>query len=161
MADSTAEQAGQTAEGGDKTYTQEQVNDIVAKRLARVKATPPDDYEELRAKAARLDELEEASKSELQKATERADKLKRELDGLKAEAKRREEVAAAAEKHGVDAELLGRMAGDPEENAGFLAAREGGARRYPQTRDSGEKPGAGDKNSAARQAAKMLFGGAQ
>jgi hypothetical protein len=43
-----------------RTFTQEQVDKIVQERLARAKATPPADYEDLKAKAARLDEIEEA-----------------------------------------------------------------------------------------------------
>ena len=57
-----------------KTFTQEEVNAIVEKRLARVKSEPPADYEELKAKAAKYDEAQEAAKSELQKATEAAEK---------------------------------------------------------------------------------------
>ena len=163
MAENTAtnDAAGSdnAARGGsnEKTFTQEQVNDLIAKRLARAKSTPPDDDEELKAKAAELDQLKEAGKTELQKATERAEKLKKELDGLKAEAKRREEVAKAAEEHGVDAELLARMSGDVAENAEFLANREGTARKYPTTRDAGEKTDS-KPGDATRQTAALLFG---
>lgn len=53
---------------GDRTFTQADVDRIVQDRLARVKA--PTDYDELKAKAARLDEIEEANKTELQKLQE-------------------------------------------------------------------------------------------
>ena len=160
MAENTAEQAGQTAESGGgetKTFTQAQVDEIVSKRVARVKATPPDDYEELKSKAARLDELEEASKTELQKATERADKLKAELDGMKAEQERREQIARFSAQYAVDADLLARMAGDVEESAKYLSERQAQGSRYPVTRDAGE-PATNNAPDAARQAAAMLFG---
>ena len=92
----------QTAEPEKKdVFTQDDVNRIVMKRIAKYA-----DYDELKAKAAKYDEQVEASKSELQKATERADGLQKELDALKsAEQLRnlREEVATAK---GVPAKLL-------------------------------------------------------
>lgn len=49
--------------------SQDDLNKIIAERVRRAK---PGDYEDLKAKAARLDEIEAASKSELDKANERA-----------------------------------------------------------------------------------------
>ena len=89
----------------EATFTQDDVNRIVADRVARERAKY-EDYESLREKAAKFDEAEEASKSELQKATERAEKLQAQLDSYqKAEAVRviHEEVAKAT---GVPAHLL-------------------------------------------------------
>lgn len=51
----------------DRTFTQADVDKIVQDRLARVKTTPPADYDDLKAKAAKLDEIEAANKSELEK----------------------------------------------------------------------------------------------
>lgn len=56
-----------------RTFTQEDVDRIVKDRLARVKAEPPADYDDLKAKAAKLDELEQANKTELEKAIARAE----------------------------------------------------------------------------------------
>ena len=67
------------AEQTPKTFTQEDVNRIVANRVSKYS-----DYEELKAKAAKFDEAEEAQKTELEKAQERANKLQSELDGIKA-----------------------------------------------------------------------------
>ncbi len=141
MAEETANSTEPTAEGGEgaaKTFTQEQVDEIVKKRVARAKATVPDDYDELKKKAAAFDEAEEARKDELTKATERNEKLQRELDDLKAAKKRADEVAAFAAQYRVDPDLLGRMAGEVEGNAKYLA--ESGVKRskYPSVSDSGE-----------------------
>lgn len=89
----------------ERTFTQAELNAIVQKRVGELTAKY-ENYEELKAKAAKYDEVEEASKSELQKATEKANSLQKELDSLKnAEAARlvREEVA---KETGVPAHLL-------------------------------------------------------
>ena len=98
--ETTTQNAEQTAPQ-QTTFTQDDVNRIVAKRVAKYA-----DYDELKQKAAKFDEQVEAGKSELQKATERANNLQSELDALKqAETIRtmREEVANAK---GIPAKLL-------------------------------------------------------
>ena len=67
---------------GQKTFTQAELDSIVADRLKRERAKY-EGFEELKSKAAKFDELEETRKSELQKATERAEKLQGELDSIK------------------------------------------------------------------------------
>ena len=126
MADTTTpntEEQGQTAaaaqSGKQQDFvpitSQEEFDERIKARIARVKATPPADYDELKAKAARLDELEEASKSELQKATERAERLQAELDGIKSEQQRQSIVAKVAKDTGVDPEILAAMSGSTED----------------------------------------------
>jgi hypothetical protein len=72
----------------EKTYTQADVNKAVQERLRRDREKTAEqyaDYEALKDKAAKYDELAEASKSELQKALERAElaeRTAREKDGL-------------------------------------------------------------------------------
>ena len=61
------------AEEQDRTFTQTELDAIIADRLKRERAKTAD-YDDLKAKASKLDELEEAQKSELEKAQERADK---------------------------------------------------------------------------------------
>lgn len=113
----TAQNAGNTATGAgsgnttqeaaQKTFTQEELDAIVNNRLSRErKKYDGVDLDELMAKAKRLDELEEASKTELQKATEKADALKAELDALKKADKVRELREKVAKDTGVPAELL-------------------------------------------------------
>ena len=92
-------------EPATKTFTQEEVNAIVADRLDRERKKY-EGFDELKEKATKFDEMEEAQKSELQKVTERADALAKELDGMKkAESVRtiREQVA---KETGVPASLL-------------------------------------------------------
>lgn len=62
--------------------SQEQLNAILADRLRRERSKFGD-YAELKAKAARLDDIEQASKTELEKATEANVKLAAELEALK------------------------------------------------------------------------------
>ena len=148
MAENTAETATQQAqEGQERTFTQDELNKVVADRLARERAKYAD-YDELKGKAAKFDEAEEASKTELQRAVdtshrykESADKLKAELDELKAANERRELISKKAAEYQVDEGLLRRMSGDVEDNAKFLQqmaeARKG---KHPILRDDG-KPG--------------------
>jgi predicted Zn-dependent protease len=127
-----------------KMFTQEQVNEIVERRLARAKSTPPADYEDLKAKAAKYDELEQANKSELEKATDaaskanaRAEKLQQQLDAMKAESERAKQVRDMAAEYGVDADMLGRMTGDVEDNAKYLKQREDARPKFGDMSDGG------------------------
>ena len=67
-----------------KTFTQEDVNGIGADRIKRERDKYAD-YAALKEKAERLDKIEEASKSELQKMTEKTERLQAELDKIKKE----------------------------------------------------------------------------
>lgn len=120
-----------------RTFTQEEVDRIVGDRLQRERAKYAD-FETLKEKAAKFDEAEQAQKSELQKETERADALQKELDILKhADSVRtiRDKVAAET---GVPASLLN---ADDEEGCKAQAqailefAKPQG---YPVVKDSGE-----------------------
>lgn len=62
--------------------SQEQLNAVLADRLKRERAKYAD-HAELKAKAARLDEIEQAAKSDLEKATEANARLTAELEALK------------------------------------------------------------------------------
>ena len=127
---------GATAEQ-ERVFTQTEMDAIIGERLKRDRAKYAD-YEELKAKAAKFDEAEEAGKSELQKAVEERDRLKAEVEKFKAEKERAELVAKAAAEHKVDAALLARMSGDVEENAKFLAEQIAGAPKYGEVHDGGE-----------------------
>lgn len=73
-----------TATNGEQqehTFTQAELDRIVTERVRRESAKFSD-YEEIKAKASKFDEAEEANKTELQKATERADSLQAQLDAL-------------------------------------------------------------------------------
>ena len=77
-----------TEETAEKTFTQEDVNKIVEDRLQRErqKYAGMADYDQVKEKAGKYDELQEASKTELQKATDKVASLQKELDGIKHEA---------------------------------------------------------------------------
>ena len=93
------------AEGQNRTFTQEELNAIVGKRLAEEKSKFAD-YEDLKAKASKFDEMEEANKSELQKATERANALETELNGLKKAEEVRVMRENVAKETGIPSNLL-------------------------------------------------------
>lgn len=126
------------AQPGGKTFTQAELDAIVAERLARERAKYPD-YESIKAKAAKFDAAEEAGKSELQKANERAAALKTELDGLKKANQLRELRANVAREKGVPEVLL---TGETEEackaQADAILAFAKGGNGYPPVRDGGE-----------------------
>jgi len=97
---------------------------ILGKRLARFK-----DYDDVKAKAARLDELEEAQKTEAQKQADAIALLTKENESLKVEALRAQ-VAAAK---GVPARLLiGATKEDMEAAADELLSFRGAAAPAPQ-----------------------------
>lgn len=98
------DQGGQQQD--DRTFTQADVDRIVKDRLARAKSAPPADYEELKAAKARLDELETANATELEKAQKRAADLERQASDATARAQeallRSSVVAEAARKNVID-----------------------------------------------------------
>lgn len=104
----TGGQDPKTAEGEkepEKTFTQDELNAIVADRLGREKSKYSD-YEEIKAKAEKYDQTEENNKSEIQKATEKADALQAKIDAMeKADGIRKVRNSVASEM-GVPAELL-------------------------------------------------------
>ena len=110
-----------------------------------------------KAKADQWGAFEEKNKTELQKANEKAEKYKAELEAIKADQDRVAEVAKAAKEAGVDEALLARMSGDVSENAKFLKEIQGSTRRYPPTRDNGERNKQASADGVA-QATRMLFG---
>ena len=142
----TADPSGKATE--PKTFTQEQVDRIVQERLARAKATPPADYEDLKAKAAKFDQLEEANKSDLEKANDakaraeaEAADWKAKFEQAQAEQERAHEVARLAAQYGVNVGTLSRMAGDVEDNAKYLASVEESRPKFGSMGDGGDGGG--------------------
>jgi chromosome segregation ATPase len=147
-------------EGFEPITSQEEFDRRIRARIARVKATPPADYEELKAKAARLDELEEANKTELEKAEEARAKAEEELNALKAERAHAEMVAAVAAKTGVGADVVSMLTGDTAEELEAQVERLAGTiPAFPvRTDDGGGKAHAARTNGDvfAEQAARMF-----
>jgi len=63
------EQSDNQGPGDEKTFTQAEVNQLMGDRVARERAKYTD-YDDLKAKAVKLQGIEDAQKSELQKAQE-------------------------------------------------------------------------------------------
>ena len=116
----------------EKTFTQADVNRIVADRVSDFS-----DYEELKAKAAKYDEAEEANKSELQKAQEENESLKKELNALKSANEIQKVHEKISQETGVPASLLTAKTEDEcrtqAENIKAYAKPE-----YPKVADAGE-----------------------
>ncbi len=126
-----APNAGQAA----KTFTQDELDRIIAERLHRA---VPANLDELRSKAAEFDKLQEGQKSELQKAQERAAQAER--AGAEALAK----AGAALKRAALLAAATAQKAIDPETVAQLLAA-------------SGEVTVDGDAVAGADEAVKKLL----
>lgn len=143
----TVNQDKATGNGGEpKTFTQDELNAIVNDRLKRA-GEKYKDYEDLKAKAAKLDELEAAGKTELEKANKKAADLQAQLDGLKKEKEAAEIRAKVAKDNNISPDLL---TGDTEEACTAQAKamleffKPSG---YPDVKDGGEPAtqGAGGK----------------
>ena len=120
--DGTPESTPQTQPG--KTFTQAELDQIVTDRLARERKKY-DGFDELKTKAAKLDELEAANKTELEKATRRAEEAEQKrLDAETRLAAKELETAKreALEKAGLAPSLWSRVLGTtPEEIAADVA----------------------------------------
>ena len=131
------ENATNVTEQAEKTFTQAELDQIIADRLKRERDKYPD-YDSLKEKAARLDQIEEDAKSELQKAQEKAEKLQAELSAMKHQEEVRSIRDRVAQTTGVPASLL---TGDTEEActeqaAGILSFKS--STGYPVVKDGGE-----------------------
>ena len=99
------QETAKTSTEAEKTFSQSELDAIISDRLKREREKYVD-YESLKEKAAKLDEIEEASKSELQKATERAAQLESELTQLRRDAEIRQIREKVATETGVPAALM-------------------------------------------------------
>ncbi|MCH4015044.1 MAG: hypothetical protein LKE64_12080 [Solobacterium sp.] len=137
----------QTAAEPEKTFTQDEVNRMIGDRLAREREKYSG-YDEMKEKAQKYDEAQEANKTELQKATEKAAKLQQQVDAMtKAENLRqiREKVSADT---GVPANLL---TADDEETCTAQAKailEFAKPQSYPNVSDSGEVQHTSSKSAA-------------
>ena len=136
----------QAAAPTEKTFTQEEVNKLMGDLRAKERAKYAD-YDDLKGKAAKFDELQEASKSELEKAMERANKAESELEARNAEIARRDLLDKVSKETGVPAELL---KGDTEEE---LAASAQQIAEFAKAKEPGipqDKGGGAQHKQAAR-----------
>jgi Domain of unknown function (DUF4355) len=108
----------QEAKDEGKTLTQAEVDKIVADRVKRERSKFAD-YDELKKRSAKLKEIEDGQKSELQKVQEREQALQVELQGYRVAEIRR----AAASAAGLDSELAEFITAVDEEEAKAQAER--------------------------------------
>ena len=120
----------------ERTFTQAEMNAIISDRLTRERSKYAD-YDDLKAKAAQFDAAQEAGKTELQKANEKAAKLQQQLDALNSANTLREVRAKVSAATGVPADLL---SGDTEEacTAQAQAILKFAKPGYPDVRDGGD-----------------------
>ena len=126
-----------TTQEETRTFTQDEVNAIVGKRLAEEKGKFAD-YEDLKAKAAKFDEVEEAQKSELQKVTERASALENELNSMKEAEKVRNIRESVSKETGIPAHLLTGSTKEECEAQATAIADFAKPTPYPAVKDAGE-----------------------
>lgn len=130
---------GTVTETQERTFTQSELDEIVKARVAKERAKYTD-FETLQEKASKFDEMQEASKSELQKATERAEALQKQLDDLTKSNEVREIRDKVATLTGVPTSLL---SAETEEECtiqaeAILAFAQKPAANYPSVKDGGE-----------------------
>lgn len=156
---SSDQQGKPSGDGGFKPITsQDEFNAAVADRVARVR-NQFKDYSDLRAKAARLDDIEQASKSEMEKAIDRVAKAEADVatipqqvtDQLRAHLVDLHKI----DKDDADLFLTGR---DPEtllKQVHRLTAQQGKRGNFVAREGANGKAKTTDEREAARQ----LFGG--
>lgn len=122
----------------ERLFTQEEVNGFFNKRYAEMMSQ----LKEFKSKAEKYDELEEANKSELQKATEKANKLQSELDAIKKAEEVRNIREKVAKETGIPLASLSLLTGETEEEcmtqAKTILEIAKAETNYPHVKDGGE-----------------------
>lgn len=142
-------------EGEAKTLTQSEIDEIVERRLARERQKYAD-YDDLKAKASELEELQEAEKTELQReqeareaAEERAQEYEQQLRQAALERALLDAASGKASKPSLVVKLADRDGLDPDDTDAVTAAVDkvleeapelkGGGVRVPSA-DGGARP---------------------
>ena len=142
--ENTAEQAGESPKDEpQRTFTQDEVNELVERRLARERAKQGD-IAELRRKAKLYDEAEEASKTEAQKLTEQNQKQAARI----AQLEHGKLVSDACMAHGIPAEYADLVTGADEE-AAKVARLIGGAAKHATETPAVTVPSEGTRPAAS------------
>lgn len=124
-------------EQNEKTFTQAELNAIVQKRLGEEKAKY-ENYEELKEKALKFDELEEQNKSELQKANDKAEALQKEIDSMKKADEIRKVREEVSKELGVPTNLLNGATKEECEAQAKDILSFAKPKSYPSVKDGGE-----------------------
>ena len=159
MPETTPNTAANATQGApaepERKFTQAEMDSIIGERLKRAKEKYAD-YDELKAKAAKYDE--EAGKSELQKAIDRAEKAEGKLKALESERKLAELRAEVAKDKGIEPGLLrGTTREELEAHADAINAYMGTSKRYPSVPDYGETKASAGKSTAQQYADAIDF----
>lgn len=142
----TVNQENVTSEATEAKFTQADLDRIVQDRLSREREKYGD-YDALKAKADKFDEIEEASKTELQKATEKAKALQDELDAFKKAESLRTMREKVAHDTGVPVTLLTAESEDACKEQAKQILEFSRPSGYPQVRDGGEVRTSGKKST--------------
>lgn len=134
----------------DKVFTQEEVNGIVADRLRRERDKYTD-YDSLKEKAEKFDAMEEANKTELQKVTDKAAALQKELDDIKTKEAIRKIREEVAKETGVPASLLTGSTEDDCREQALSIMDFAKPSQYPSVNDGGEAMNTGGKKATRDQ----------
>ena len=126
-----------TSSGEGKTFTQADVDRIVADRLKRLEGKYAG-FDELKAKADRLDELEAATKSDVEKLNERAAAADKRAADAEARANRMEVAAAKGLTAAQAKRLIGTTREELEADADDILAAFGSG--TPGTDDTSKPP---------------------
>lgn len=156
----TGQQADSNTDGFTPPATQDELNRIIDDRLKRERAKYAD-YKDLKGKAARLDELEQANQTEVEKANNRATDAETARDTAIAESLR----LRVAAKHGIsedDADLF--LTGTDEETLTRQAKRlsehsETVKKKGNHVPGEGTTPSSNVGDDNERETARALFGG--
>lgn len=141
-----------------RTYTQAEIDQMIEDRLYRERKKFAD-YEEIKAKAEKFDAAEEANKSELQKVTEKAEALQKQVDSMTKAEEVRNIRAEVSKETGIPATLLTADTKEACEEqakaiAEFTANNEPPA--YPSVKDGGDPQKVASKKSTRDQFAEWL-----
>ena len=133
----TVNQDNNATENVEKTFTQAEVDAIVGDRLKRDRQKYAD-YETLKEKADKFDQMEDANKTELERMAEKNKELQTELDNIRRENLVREARQTVANETGIPVTLLTGETEDECRQQAKAIAEYAAPKGYPQVRDGGE-----------------------
>ena len=139
----------------NRTFTQAELNTMIQERLERERAKYAD-YDALREKADKFDQAEEASKTELQKAQDKANFYKAELEKMKKAAGIRDIREKVAKETGVPVSLLNAETEEDCKAQADAILSFAKPDDYPDVRDGGEQGSNESGGSAAKQFADWM-----
>lgn len=149
--ETTGQQAGAEQETTGSEFkpitSQEELNKLIGARINSVKSQYAD-YDDIKAKAAKYDEVEQANKSELQKLQERAEAAERERDSIRLDGIRAQVALAKGLTPSQAKRLVGSAKEELEADADDLLADLGGTKSEdkptPSRRPTEHLRGGGD-----------------